>query len=473
MNSSKSSTVVKRQLETALQLLETGNLDNLRSLLQKMHKGEETRLAYHASAEAEYRYYQQLFEFAPDGYLVTDVAGIVKDANRAAETLLNQSLDFLKDKFIDSFVSKEVRPSFHDYLHYLEDSRVTAYDDWQTIIEPPGLPAFPATIAATRLTDKHRRVIGFGWLIHRVRSPHLSDESTPAMPSFEQQVMVHTAELSETNRQLRREIERRIKIEADLQESEARYRAIIEDNSELICRLKPDGTLTFVNTAFCRYFGRSPDDLIGRSFFPIVPKEDRQLLEQYLASLNIEQPSGNIEHRVILRNGEIHWQRWSDRLIFDQDGCLVEIQSVGRDITDRKQVELALIEERKMLRTLIDSLPDAIYFKDTRSRFIIGNQAVARLMGAHYGEELVGKTDFDFYPQDIAVNYYTDEQAVVESGQPIVAKVEPVINPLGERRWLSTTKLPLRDQDGKVIGLVGIGRDITQHKELEEALYQK
>ncbi|HRV92572.1 MAG TPA: PAS domain S-box protein [Anaerolineae bacterium] len=474
MNSSKSSTVVKRQLETALRLLETGNLDNLHSLLQKMHRAEETRLAYYATVESECQYYRQMFEFAPDGYLVTDVAGIVKDANPAAETILNQSLDFLKDKFIESFVSNEVRPSFHDYLHYLADSRVASYEDLETLIEPHGLPAVPVTLAVTRLRDKHQRVIGFGWLLQKARSHKFVEPSEPdSRNSVEQQITAHTAELSQTNHQLRQEIERRIKMETELQESEARYRAIIEDNSELICRLKPDGTLTFVNTAFCRYFGKRPEELIGRSFFPIVPKEDRQRLEQYLAALSVEQPSGSIEHRVVLPNGEIHWQRWSDRLIFDQNGCLVEIQSVGRDITDRKQVELALTEERRLLRTLIDSLPDSIYFKDTQSRFIIGNQAVARLMGAYSGEELVGKTDFDFFPKDLAAIYYADEQAVVQSGQPLVGKEEPVINALGERRWLSTTKLPLLDQSGRVTGLVGIGRDITQHRELEEALYQK
>ncbi|MCB9077251.1 MAG: PAS domain S-box protein [Anaerolineaceae bacterium] len=474
MSSSKSNTMVKRQLETALRLLETGNLDHLHTLLQKMHQAEETRLAYHATVETECRYYRQLFEWAPDGYLVTDVTGVIKDANRAAETSLNQSLDFLKGQFISSFISKEARVPFQDYLHYLQDSRVAAYEALETMIQPHELSTFPATWAVTRLRGRDQRVIGFGWMLQKAGPAPLAEPPAPnAARPLKPQIPIHPAELSETNRQLRQEIERRIKMEAELQESEARYRAIIEDNSELICRLKPDGTLTFVNTAFCRYFGKKADELIGRSFFPIVPPEDRKLLEQYLASLNFGQPSGNIEHRVILPNGEVHWQRWSDRLIFDQDGCLVEIQSVGRDITDRKQVELALVEERRLLRTLIDSLPDSIYFKDTQSRFIIGNQAVARLMGARSEEELVGKTDFDFYPRDLAAIYYADEQAVVKSGQPLVGREEPVLNQLGERRWLSTTKLPLRDQSGKVIGMVGIGRDITQHKELEEALYQK
>lgn len=474
MNSSKSSTVVKRQLETALRLLETGNLGNLHSLLQKMHRAEETRLAYYATVESECQYYRQMFEFAPDGYLVTDVTGIVKDANRAAETLLNQSLDFLKGKFIESFVTKADRPSFHDYLHALQDSPATTYEMLATRIEPDGLPAFPATLTVARLRDKGHRVVGFSWLLQPVRSPQFTEHPLPdANLALKQPVTASTADLSETNHQLRQEIERRIKMESELQESEARYRAIIEDNTELICRLKPDGTLTFVNTAFCRYFGKRPEELIGRSFFPIVPKEDRILLEQYLAALNVERPSGSIEHRVILPSGEVHWQRWSDRLIFDREGFLVEIQSVGRDITDRKQAELALTEERRLLRTLIDSLPDSIYFKDTQSRFIIGNQAMARLVGAYSEEDLVDKTDFDFFPEELAATYYADEQAVVQSGQPLMRKEEPVINALGEHRWLSTTKLPLRDQSGSIIGLVGIGRDITQHKELEDALYQK
>lgn len=138
-----------------------------------------------------------------------------------------------------------------------------------------------------------------------------------------------------------------------------------------------------------------------------------------------------------------------------------------------KQAEEALANERNLLRTFIDNLPDFIYFKDTRSRFLIGNVAVAQLVGGLMPDEIVGKTDFDFFPHALAAKYYADEQTVVTSGQALVNLEEPVIDyRSGEPRWLSTTKVPLRDGQGKIVGVVGVGRDMTERKQAEEALQQ-
>lgn len=127
-----------------------------------------------------------------------------------------------------------------------------------------------------------------------------------------------------------------------LQRSEARYRAIVEDQTELICRFLPDTTITFVNDAYCRYFGQQCDELIGRSFMPLIHEQDRAKLEALLASLSPAQPVGTVEHRVIIPTGEIRWQQWTNRLILDDQGQGIEFQAVGRDITERKLMEEAL-----------------------------------------------------------------------------------------------------------------------------------
>ena len=178
--------------------------------------------------------------------------------------------------------------------------------------------------------------------------------------AIEQSDQQPTAELLAINSQLEkkigeleRELHKRQQAEAALrksearwllakQASEARYRAIVEDQTELICRFKPDGTLTFVNDAYCRYFDKQPEDLIGHSFLPLIPEADWRQIENLIASLSQAHPVVTIEHRIILPNGEIRWQQWSDRVIFDQQGHLVEYQSVGRDITERKRAEIEL-----------------------------------------------------------------------------------------------------------------------------------
>jgi len=144
---------------------------------------------------------------------------------------------------------------------------------------------------------------------------------------------------------------------------------------------------------------------------------------------------------------------------------------VGQFI-ERKQVEEALAQERNLLRTLIDNLPDLIYVKDAQSRFLIANEAIVRHMGAKSPTELLGKTDTRFYPKPLAERYLGDEQNIIGTGKAIISKEEPTADAAGSARWLSTTKVPLRDPQGRIIGIVGVGRDITEHKRAEEALRQ-
>lgn len=124
------------------------------------------------------------------------------------------------------------------------------------------------------------------------------------------------------------------------------------------------------------------------------------------------------------------------------------------------------------LRTLIDHLPDYIFIKDVDSRFVINNQAHAQLIGYEDPEDLVGKTDFDVFPKELAQHYYADEQRVIETGQPLIGREEETVTKTGRHQWVSTNKVPLRDPDGNIIGLVGMSRDITARKEAEEALVE-
>ena len=121
--------------------------------------------------------------------------------------------------------------------------------------------------------------------------------------------------------------------EEALRASEERYRNIVEDQNELICRFKPDGTHVFVNGAYCRYFNMEKDKIAGSRFIPDIHPGDREALRTHFASLTRENPVALIDQRIIMPDGSVRWQRWSDRAIFDESGTLVEYQSVGRDIT--------------------------------------------------------------------------------------------------------------------------------------------
>lgn len=140
--------------------------------------------------------------------------------------------------------------------------------------------------------------------------------------------------------------------EEALRQSEARYRAIIEDQTELICRFQPDGTLTFVNDAYCRYFNKQASELMGHSFMPVISEEDQEFVAQKFGSLSVEQPIVTYEYRVILPSGETRWQQWTDRALFDDSGILLEFQAVGRDITKLKQAEAEILKALEREREL-------------------------------------------------------------------------------------------------------------------------
>lgn len=130
----------------------------------------------------------------------------------------------------------------------------------------------------------------------------------------------------------------RLRIIERLRAAEARYRGVVEDQTELICRFLPDWTLTFVNEAYCSYFGASRDELLGRSFMSFIPEEERGKVAELLTSLSQGTPCSTVEHRVFA-GGRQCWQQWTNRAIFDTSGNVAEFQAVGRDVTERKLAE--------------------------------------------------------------------------------------------------------------------------------------
>ena len=150
---------------------------------------------------------------------------------------------------------------------------------------------------------------------------------------------------------------------AALQESQEQYRSVVEDQTELICRLLPDGTYTFVNGAYCRYFGRTPEELLGRTFWQFLPEADRVATRKFLDSLSPDRPVATHEHQVLGPNGDIRWHQWTNRGTYDADGRLIGYQAVGRDVTDRKHAE----EEHGLLeahRRVEEALREADHRKD-------------------------------------------------------------------------------------------------------------
>lgn len=193
-------------------------------------------------------------------------------------------------------------------------------------------------------------------------------------------------------RQLNESLEQRIaERTAELQRSEARYRAIIEDQTDLVCRFGRDGSLTFVNSAFCTYFDRPPEDLAGTSLFALLSGDNRAILQRHIAALGRENPVVTLETHEITSTGTPRWVHWIGRMLFDAGGEFVEYQAVGRDITERKLAEdrLRRMFEREMELGVLKSRYVSMAAHDLRNPLAVIQSAVDLLH--RYDDRLVAE----------------------------------------------------------------------------------
>ena len=175
--------------------------------------------------------------------------------------------------------------------------------------------------------------------------------------------------------------------------SEERYRAVVESQMELICRFRPDGTFLFVNGAFCRYYGRTIDELVGHRYRPKIFPEDRLHIKRHFSSLTPENPTGTMEHRIICPHSGTRWQQWHDTAIFGERGEVIEFQSVGRDITDKKKTEDELKSTLSLIEATLESTDNGILVVDQKGDVIKTNRRFAEMW--HIPDDILapGKDD--------------------------------------------------------------------------------
>ncbi len=263
--------------------------------------------------------------------------------------------------------------------------------------------------------------------------------------------------------------EQRKKSEAALAQSEQQFRHVWEDSLDGMRLKDENGNMLLVNSAFCKLVGMSAEELIGKPFTIIYAAELRDdLMAKYRKRMKSRVIEAHMERETHFWNGKKFWLELSNTLL-DIKGESPQLLSIFRDVTERKRSELALEHERYLLRSLMDNVPDRIYFKDLQSRFLRSNRAQAKRFGLDDPEQTVGKTDFDFFDKEHARRAYEDEQQVIRSGKTL-NKEEKLSMPDGNVSWSMTTKLPLKDEHGQTIGTFGISRDITDRKLAEEKL---
>ncbi len=253
--------------------------------------------------------------------------------------------------------------------------------------------------------------------------------------------------------------------EAALKHSEARYRAIVEDQTELIIRFHAsDRTLTFVNQAYCKYFGQSAEQLLGDTFQPVIYAEDRDYVAKLLDNMSRENPVVIIENRV-MAGAEIRWTQWINRMIFDDQGEFVEIQSVGRDITDLKQVEARLKSLETRWRTILENAPSFISLCDREGKFLFVNRAS---MGLSISDS-IGRSVFAYLEVESQSVYQAAIEQVFQTGE--IVSIETIAVGDNQTSAYYTVRLaPIYDDKGEIESVVSICTDISDIKQTQIAL---
>ena len=266
-----------------------------------------------------------------------------------------------------------------------------------------------------------------------------------------------------------RDITQLVVVEKSLRSSEALFHSLVDRLPINVTRKDLSGRITFVNRPFCKLVDRSEHELVGKTDHDLSPPE---LAEKYCRDDRQVAETGEVFHAIEenwLQGRAQYFEVWKIP-VQDPSGRVVETQAVFWDVTEREENRIALARERDLLRTLMDSLPDLIYVKDTASRYVTVNRSLLELWGIASMESVIGRTAFDFVPEDLASRYSSEDHEVLRQDRAVIDCEEPVLTPTGERRVYSVTKVPLHDPLGQVSGLVGIDRDITQRKRTEEEL---
>lgn len=261
----------------------------------------------------------------------------------------------------------------------------------------------------------------------------------------------------------------RTRAEAALQESESRYRAVVEGQSEMVCRFHVDGTILFANGAYARAVGKTTEALEGSDFWNLIPAADRPSVRAMLDGLTPDAPEIRIENRFVTKGGE-RWTLWTNRgLKFDADGRLLEAQSAGIDITDRKHAEAALRESEERFRTFADTAPAMLWVTDPDGMCTFLSRGWYDFTGQTEKEALgLGWTDV-IHPDDRARAGHLF-LAASAAREPHFSIEHRVRRADGQYRWVIDIGRPRFASDGTFLGYVGNVIDVDEQKQTADEL---
>ena len=253
----------------------------------------------------------------------------------------------------------------------------------------------------------------------------------------------------------------------NLQKSEVQYRSFVEDLPWLVCRFLPGGIIAFVNDAYCQYYDKKREELIGQNFLTLIPESDRGFVISNIESLTLQNPVKTHEHQVMVAGGELRWQHWTNRVFFDDTGQILFYQSFGVDITDRKRAELALRESETKFRAIFENSRDSIGVSQA-GVYVMANPAFMSMFGYEHEDELRRKSILDLFAPNQRARILQNIRNRDEGGAAPIAYETHGLRKDGSEFDMSVVVSTYHLDD--VVFTLGMLRDISERKQVEQEL---
>jgi len=397
------------------------------------------------------------------------VATDVTDQRRTDEALREAEAVF--QSLVDTLPLNVLRKDLQGRIafcnrRYCESANVRP----EEIIGKSDFDLFPEDLARKYVADD-RRVVETREVLHDVEEHDTGDDHTMYVEMLKAPVLNAADEVVGVQ-VLFWDVSDRIEAEAALRFERHLLHTLLDTVPDAIYFKDAESRFIRTSRALARKFGLSDPKLTeGKSdadFFS--PEHAQQALADEQAVMRTGQPILDKVEKETWDGQEDTWCSTSKLPLRDPSGKVIGTFGVSRDITAQKRAAAELAQERDLLKTVINNVPDLIYVKDRAGRFLAVNRSLQRVLGVESSDDAAGKTDYDFSPPELACNYVADDQNVMREGHSLIDKEEMALDADGKPVWLMTTKVPLRDTDGRIVGLVGIGHNITNRKRAEEQL---
>ncbi len=274
---------------------------------------------------------------------------------------------------------------------------------------------------------------------------------------------------------------RKRQFEDALSVSKRRFRDLVESTSDWIWEVDTEGNFTYASPRVKEILGYEPAELVGKmtAFDLMPPKEAESIEAEFSRVLAAEEAIDAMINVNLHRDGREIVMESNGRPFRDAEGKLLGYRGIGRDITERKRIEEELQQQsdglsraNQLMHALLSTIPAFIYVKDVELTYLTANKALADMLGI-MPEEMVGRNDLDFFSAEQAECYRADDARVINSRQPLIDREEPVTDAEGNTLWVTMSKHPLFDDNGQVVGLVGMTMDISGRKHVEIELHQR